>query len=271
MVKGRKTLGLALGAGGWKGLAHIGVIKVLVKNNIPIDYIAGSSAGALIGGLYAALRDIYQVERIARKLTYRDLASALADPRIFSGMFKGERMVKFLTGLVGEINIEDLPIPFSAVTTNLLTGQTSPIMKGDLARAIRASGSVPFLFQPVTHKGQHYADGVISMPVPVKIVRNMGADVVLAVNLYGSMFSSGKPIGIRRPGSVGTAQIAHNLLIYNLALTNSRLADLVVNPRIPVWGGDPLTKFVGNSKIVKKGEIEMEKNLSYLEKLLGLV
>jgi len=271
VIKKRKTLGLALGAGGWKGLAHIGVIKVLVKNNIPIDYIAGSSAGALIGGLYAALRDIYQVEKIAKRLTYRDLVSALADPRMFSGVFKGERMVRFLTGLVGEVNIEDLPIPFSAVTTNLLTGQTSPIMKGNLARAIRASGSVPFLFQPVTHKGQHYADGAISMPVPVKIVQNMGADIVLAVNLYGSMFSSKRLVGIRRPGSISTAQIAHNLLIYNLALTNSRLADLEIDPQIPAWGGDPLTRFVGNSKIIEKGAIEMEKNLSYLEKLLGLV
>lgn len=270
MIKKRKTLGLALGAGGWKGLAHIGVIKVLVKNNIPIDYLAGSSAGALIGGLYAALRDIYQVERIAKKLTYRDLASALADPRMFSGMFKGEKMVKFLTGLVGEVNIEDLPIPFSAVTTNLLTGQTSPIMKGNLARAIRASSSIPFVFQPVTHKGQHYVDGAISMPVPVKIVQNMGADVVLAVNLYGSMFSSKRPARVRQPGSISAAQISRNLLLYNLALTNSRLADLEIDPKIPVWGGDPLTGFVGNSWIIKKGEIEMEKNLLFLEKLLGL-
>ncbi len=268
-MKGKKkTLGLALGAGGWKGLAHIGVIKVLVENNISIDYIAGSSAGALVGGLYVALGDIYQVEKIANKLTYRDLISALADPSIVSGVFKGEKVVEFLTKLVGEVNIEELSIPFSAVTSNLLTGQTSPIMKGNLARAIRASSSVPLVFQPITHKGQYYADGAASMPVPVKIVRNMGADIIVAVNLYGNMFSSNELLNTKRPGPINAAQIAHSLLIYNLALANSRLADLEIDPKIPGLGGDPLSGFVGNSKAIKKGEQAMKKNLSRLKELL---
>jgi NTE family protein len=162
-----KKIGLALGCGGARGLAHIGVIKTLVKNNIPIDYIAGSSIGALIGSLYAATLDILQVEKWFLELTYKDLIKVLLDPSLHSGLIKGEKFINFLQSKIGVRKIEELKIPFRAVATDLFTGKAVVFKKGDLGLAIRSSCAVPFLFSPVISGDKCLVDGGISMPVPV--------------------------------------------------------------------------------------------------------
>jgi len=256
-----KKIGLALGSGGWRGLAHIGVLKVLLENDIPIDYIAGSSAGALIGGMYDALQDINEVEKIALNIGYRDFFSALFDPSKKSGLLQGKKMIKFLQDRIGNKKIEDLAIPFCAVTTNLYTGQTSPIMKGNLAAAIRASGSIPFIFEPVTHQGEYYVDGGTSMPVPVKIVRKMGADIVIGVNLYNDMFPQSMP-EFKEISGLTVAQMSHKLLLYNLSLNDVRSADIVISPKIPEADKDGLVKFIQNKETIKYGSQAARKALS---------
>lgn len=261
MTKNNKKIGLALGAGGWRGLAHIGVIKVLEENHIKVDYIAGSSTGALFGGLYAATADIGQVEKMALKLDSKKMLSALFDLTAAAGFIKGEKVVDFLRSQVGQVNIEELPISFAAVTTNLFSGQTSPIMAGELAPAIRASGSIPVVFDPVEHKGERYVDGALSMPVPVKIARSMGADVVIAVNLYDGMFPQEKELqGKGKLSPLKVARLAQSLWLYNLALDNAREADAVVNPPVDFSRGS-FRGFVTNKDTIKKGRWATEKVL----------
>ncbi|KKS02123.1 MAG: Phospholipase, patatin family, partial [candidate division WWE3 bacterium GW2011_GWC2_41_23] len=149
-----KKVGLALGSGGWRGLAHIGVIKVLEKNGISIDYITGSSVGALIGGLYAYYGSVDELEKIVENIRYRDMINALSDPRAELGLLKGNKFVAFLEGYLKGAKIEDLKIPFKAATTDILTGETVYLEKGNLATAIRASISIPLVLAPVEIEGR---------------------------------------------------------------------------------------------------------------------
>lgn len=184
---GNKKVGLALGSGSAKGLSHIGVIKLLEEMDIKIDYIAGSSIGAMIGGAYAAGVSINEIEDIALKT---DLASSVKYflPTISkSGLISGTKVTEFLRDIVGDIKIENLKIPFTATATDILTGQEVNFSKGKLVEAIRASISVPIIFQPVIHDNQILVDGGLANPLPVNIVREMGADFIIAVNVMPSL------------------------------------------------------------------------------------
>lgn len=264
----RKKIGLALGAGGYRGLAHIGVIKALEENNIPIDCLAGSSAGALIGGAYLALGDIKKLEELFLKLDFKQLISALFDFSIKAGVLRGNRAISFIEEKIGKHSIEDLPKPFAAVTTNLFSGQTSPIMKGDLAAAIRASGSVPLTFEPVTHKGERYIDGVFSMPVPVSIAKSLGAEKVIAVNLYNHMFPLKKePEKKDRVSMLEVGKVTHNLLIYNLALNCAREAEVVIKPKVKNSGGN-FRGFVTNKSAIKAGYLATKRIMEKIKKII---
>jgi len=184
---GNKKVGLSLGSGSAKGLSHIGVIKLLEEMDIKIDYIAGSSIGAMIGGVYAAGISINEIEDIALKT---DLASSVKYflPTISkSGLISGLKVTEFLKNVVGDIDIEDLEISFAATATDILTGQEIDFKNGNLVEAIRASISVPIIFQPVVHDNQILVDGGLVNPLPVNIVREMGADFIIAVNIMPSL------------------------------------------------------------------------------------
>lgn len=173
-------IGLALSGGAAKGLAHIGAIKALEEAGIQIDYIAGSSMGALIGAAYASGIPIDTLEKI---VTNTDLNFAkLFDPRLFQpGLIKGNKVKKFLYTLYGDKNIEDLPIPFAATATDIKTGKLYVINKGSLAEAVRASISVPIVFTPLQYKEAFLVDGGVVNPVPIDVVREMGAEHIIAV------------------------------------------------------------------------------------------
>ena len=134
-MSNKKKIGLALSGGGWRGLAHIGVLKVLEENNIPIDFIAGTSAGALVGGLYSYFGNSKDLEEFVLKFGYKDLFKIVADPKLKSGLIKGDRLIRYLNKLTDNANIEDLRIPFRAVSTDLLTGKTYYFKKGNIEYA----------------------------------------------------------------------------------------------------------------------------------------
>jgi len=182
-----KKVGLVLGSGSAKGLSHIGVIKYLEEHGIRIDFIAGSSIGAMIGGAYAAGVSINEIESIALKT---DLASSVKyfRPTISkSGLISGSKVKEFLKDIVGDIEIENLKIPFAATGTDIFTGQEITFNKGYLVEAIRASISVPIIFQPVIHEDKILVDGGLVNPLPINVVQNMGADFVIAVNVMPSL------------------------------------------------------------------------------------
>ncbi|HTN44182.1 MAG TPA: patatin-like phospholipase family protein [Nitrospiria bacterium] len=173
---------LVLGGGAARGFAHVGVIRVLEQEKIPIHIIVGTSVGSLIGALYADKGNSFDLEMIAFKLEKEDLL----DFSVFAsttGPVKGDRLEQFVKDRVSRDKIEDLPIPFAAVATNLNTGEPVVLKRGSIARAVRASSSIPGVFTPVQYLDMTLVDGGVVDNVPVDVARTMGADLVIAVNI----------------------------------------------------------------------------------------
>ncbi len=219
----RPKIGLALGSGGSKGFAHIGIIKVLEKNNIPIDFIAGTSIGAMVGGFYAAGLGVEKIEEIALGTDWRRMIS-LVDPHFKHGLVSGEKVKTFIQNHIGGKEFKDCRIPFVAVATDLKTGEIVTLDKGEMAPAIRASISVPLAFKPVELEGRVLVDGGLSSPVPVEVVRNMGADIVIAVNLDKHYSNENW-----KPGWYDIAYDSLDILRHHLALQNVMGADITIN------------------------------------------
>lgn len=178
------TVSLVLGSGGARGLAHIGVIQWLTENGYTIRSIAGSSIGALVGGIYATRKlELYAEWVLALERMH---VLRLLDPAIgHSGLFKGERIISVLRDLIGDCDIEALPISFTAVATDLDSGQEVWLRSGKLIDAIRASIATPLVFTPVRRGGRTLLDGAVANPVPVAPTVDDATDLTIAVNLSG--------------------------------------------------------------------------------------
>ncbi len=182
-----KKVGLALGGGGVRGLAHIGVLKVLERENIPIDLIAGTSAGGLIGGAYAHGMSVEEIEGEIEEMRSPLKLAKLMDSGVFqtkNGLLSGEQIVSYFTELLGEgLTFDDMKIPFAAVAISLEDGKEVVLSSGELISAMRASMSVPGFFEPCERDDLRLIDGGILNNVPADVVREMGADVVIAVDV----------------------------------------------------------------------------------------
>lgn len=175
-------IALVLGTGAARGLAHIGVLKVLEANGISVDMVIGTSMGALIGGAYAAGLSAAQIEEIAAGTNWLQVARILFPRRLQrKALLDGERFQEFLVALLGERKIEDLPKPYACIAADIWNGEEIVLDSGSLIKAIRASISVPFLFNPFVLDGRHLVDGGMVNPLPVDQARAMGADFVIAV------------------------------------------------------------------------------------------
>ncbi len=184
----KPVVGLVLGSGAARGLAHIGVLKALEAAQIHIDLIVGCSMGAMVGGAYAAGLSSQQIEEIACETNWKRVVQLLF-PRRFrrDGLLDGQRVEEFLISLLGEEEIENLPKRFACVATDIRDGEEIILNSGSLVNAIRASISFPFLFQPVQLNGNYLIDGGVVNPVPVSVARQMGATIVIAVNVTPSV------------------------------------------------------------------------------------
>lgn len=220
---GRPRVGLVLGGGGAKGGAHIGVLKVLEELHVPVDMIAGTSAGAIIGGLYAAGLSPDDLEDLVNSLDWHDLIEG-GPPRNTLTFRRKQDDAKFPTrlelgfnggtfrlpsGLVTGQNVEvafrsvslpgaditsfeDLPVPFSAVATDIVTGEMVVLSRGDLSTAVRASMSIPGAFSPIEVDGRLLVDGAVVRNLPVDVMRDMGADLIIAVDLTPPLYTRGQ-------------------------------------------------------------------------------
>jgi len=178
-----KKIGIVLGSGGARGSAHVGVLKVLEEQGIQPDVIVGSSMGAEVGGAYAAGVSVEDMTAIWRSTHFGTVVKNFLPTIPWSGWCSGREKMRMLRRLVGDLTIEELPIAYAAVATDLESGLPYPITKGSLARAIRASISVPGLLTPVWIDGHLLIDGGVADPVPVDIARQLGAAVVIAVDV----------------------------------------------------------------------------------------
>jgi NTE family protein len=246
-------IGLALGSGGAKGLAHIGVLKVLQSHNIPIDYIAGSSIGAFIGGYYAAHPDLAKLEDLIFSINKRK-GFLLFDPTFRGGIIKGDRIEKFIEETLEDANFSSLRIPFVAVATDFYSAEKVIIQNGDLIKAIRASISVPAVFQPVSYDNRILVDGGLSEPVPVQVAKSMGSDIVIGVNVESTDFSD--PID-KIPLLSQIPMHSVNILRHNLTFQSLETADIIIAPKIPSIGLIGWNYFFDTEKaqtIIKAGE-----------------
>ena len=181
------VVGLALGSGAARGWAHIGIIQQLSELGIKPDIICGTSTGALVGALYAS-NNLKILETFVRGMDKRGILRYLDINLLAKGGFiEGKRLIEFFSEPIGDINIEELPIPFSAVATDLTTGHEVWLREGSLTDAIRASIALPGLFTPVKLGGKWLVDGGLVNPVPISLCRALGAEIVIAVNLNGSI------------------------------------------------------------------------------------
>jgi len=220
-------IGLALGSGAAKGLAHIGVIKTLEANDIPIDYIAGSSIGALIGAHYGAFKDTKRLEEISNTFNRRQ-GFRLFDPTFVGGLVKGKKFERFIEEMLEGATFQTLQIPLAVVATNFHTAQPVIFQDGDLTKAIRASTSAPAFFQPIMYQDTLLADGGLSNPVPVDLVKTMGADITIGVNL-DTVYSENKLLPTPSLTKVPLHSI--NILRHNLSLQSTKTADVTISPR----------------------------------------
>ncbi|RJP67914.1 MAG: hypothetical protein C4539_09680 [Ignavibacteriales bacterium] len=183
MQSNKKQVGLVLGSGGARGLAHVGVIKSLEENNIPVDSVSGTSIGALIGGLYASGFSVKSLEKVIQEVD-KIMVAKLLMPKLFTpGFIDNNKVRYFINEFVGDINIEDMKIPFASVATDLVTGEEVVFDKGPLIDAIIASIAIPAVFQPVFLKNRYLIDGGLSNPLPISVAKGNGSQIIIAVNV----------------------------------------------------------------------------------------
>jgi len=182
-----RKIGLALSGGAARGLAHIGVLKVLEKEGIRIGMIAGTSMGSLVGALYAQGRDASELAKLAIYWGSKRF-SLLADPALpKTGLVRGRKIDDMLRTIIGDIAFGDLDIPFACVAADIWTGEEVVIKEGLVREGVRASGSVPVILKPIGREGRYLVDGAIANPMPVSVLKGMGADFIIAVNTTPSV------------------------------------------------------------------------------------
>lgn len=223
----RPTIGLALSGGAARGMAHVGVLRALIENNIPIDYIGGTSAGSMVGGAYAAGMPIEEIAEFGHSLRWRDVGR-MTMSRL--GIQSNERLEQYLRERLPITRFEELSIPFAAVATDLKTG-TAVVLRdeGDLPFAIRASCSIPGWYVPVVdEQGRQLVDGGLVAVIPVSVTRALGADLVIAVdvNAAGATFLG--------PTSSVIGVLLQSMLVVQKTASHYQLAaaDLVITPQV---------------------------------------
>ncbi len=219
-----KKLGLALGGGSARGIAHVGVLKAFVDLNLPIDYIAGTSAGALVGGFFAAGLDPETMKENALALKWSDFAGFHIS-RL--GVVSSKPIEAFVHRHIGHMTFKQLKTPFAALATNILSGQCEVLNDPDLdvALAIKASASFPGVFEPAEINGKFYCDGGATRNVPAKLLKDMGADVVIAVDVIPKVSLDDVPSHM-----MGIVDRSLDILLYHMSDLYEDEADLMLRP-----------------------------------------
>jgi len=241
-VARKPRIALALGGGAARGFAHIGVIKALETNGIVPDLVVGTSAGSVVGALYAAGHGPFELQKLAIQLD----ESSVTDWSLFDrGVIKGEALERFINTHVGNKPLEGLKRRFAAVATDLQSGEPIIFQRGNTGTAVRASSSIPGVFPPVAINGREYVDGGLVAPIPVREARSLGADLVIAVDI------SGRPSGKKNQGSVDVLLDTISIMGGALGKVEQADADVVIRPELR---GLPATNFQQRHEAILQGE-----------------
>ncbi|MCK4274580.1 MAG: patatin-like phospholipase family protein [Dehalococcoidales bacterium] len=245
----RRKVGLALSGGAARGLAHVGVLRVLQKEGIPIDMIAGTSVGAVMGAAYAWSQDTVRMTKDALDASWKKMAP-LIDPSIpKTGFIKGKKIQDLISSYIGgNIKFSDLKIPLACVATDIDTGEEIVINSGSVPEALRASISIPGIFTVVKREGRYLVDGGLTTPVPVEVVRCMGADFIIAVNVSPDVAvrmgkSNKQRVAARKePNIFQVIMQSIYITTYSLARNSLENADIVIEPDLSRIGAGDFNK-----------------------------
>jgi NTE family protein len=256
VAKRPPRIGLALGGGAARGFAHVGVIQVLEEAGIRPDLVVGTSAGSLVAALYASGRNGQQLQQVAESME----EAAFTDwtlPVFSRGMLRGEALARYVNAQVGSKLIEQMPLPLGIVATNLSSGAGVLFQRGDIGTAVRASSAVPAVFLPVKIGNQEYVDGGLVSPTPVRYARQMGAELVIAVDI------SSAPEGNPRAGD-SIQVLLQTFAIMGKSINRFELkdADVVVRPALAGVGS---ADFAVRARSIEAGRTAMLRLLPQLK------
>ena len=242
-------IAVVLGAGAAKGFAHIGVLKILESNKIPVHMIVGTSAGSFVGSLYAYGFNAFELQKISFSLQKDDIVDlTLPD----NGFIKGEKLEAYINYMLRNTPIEKLRIPFYAVATDIQSGREAVFSSGNTGTAVRASCSIPGIFMPPVISGRMYVDGGVVSPVAVDAARRMGADIVIAVDISSDV---GSPLP---NGTIETILQAINIMNSKLSAIQLAKADVVIKPKVG---------YIGSADFSKRNEAVLEGEKAAIEAL----
>jgi NTE family protein len=245
----QKKVGLALSGGAARGLAHVGVLDVLQKEGIPIDMIVGTSSGAVMGAVYAYKQDTNRMIEQALAANWKRMTPMIDPSFPKTGFIKGKKIKNLIASFLGgNIKFSDLKIPFACVATDIDTGEEVVINSGSVPDALRATISIPGIFTVVKYEGRYLVDGGLTTPVPVDVVKQMGADFVIAVNVNPTVTDRmGKSSKVRaeahkEPNILQIVMQAIYITTYAVARNALVNADIVIEPDLGHIGAGDFNK-----------------------------
>jgi NTE family protein len=252
-------LGLALGGGAARGFAHIGVIQVLEENGIKADMVVGTSAGSVVAAFYASGKTGAQLQWLADSMDESQLTDWTV-PFMSRGMLRGEALGRYINTQLNGAKIEDLKMPLGIVATDLQTGDGILFRRGDIATAVRASSAVPSVFEPVRIGNKDYVDGGLVSPVPVLYARQMGADIVIAVDI------SSRPEDAKTSDMLKVLLQTFSIMGKSISQLEMAQAEVVVRPAMSDVGS---TEFAARKKSIEAGRAAMKLALPALKAALA--
>jgi NTE family protein len=252
-------LGLALGGGAARGFAHVGVIQVLEEAGIQPELVVGTSAGSLVAALYASGKTSAQLKRVAETMEEAEITDWMM-PILNRGALRGEALARYVNTQVGGRLIEQMKIPLGVVATDLHSGEPVLFRRGNTGSAVRASSAVPAVFQPVKIGAREYVDGGLVSPVPVRQARDMGANVVIAVDI------STDPEGSPASDTFQILMQTFNIMGKSLNTVLLKDADVVVKPALM---GVKSADFAARRRSIEAGREAMLKQLPHLKEILS--
>lgn len=260
MINGKK-IGLCLGSGGARGLAHVGVLQVLEENGIIPDIISGCSAGAIFGAVYAAGTNLYLLEKYLGTVEARTIVD-MGIP-IHGGFLSGDKIEELVLTLTHDLSFGETKIPFVCIATDLVTGEMKVFEEGKLHRAVRASMAVPGVFTPAVIDGHYYVDGGVLEELPVDVLRTRGADVVITSDL-GIKKNFFDP---EHPSPIDILRRSSDIMQAKLTQRQADKGDVIIRPDASFMG---LLKINGYEESVEAGRQKATEALPRIRQLLGL-
>jgi len=266
-----RRVGLALSSGGAKGLAHIGVLAALQEQGIQIDMIAGTSMGSFVGAIYAEGKDIDRMRSLAIDLGPKRF-SFLADPALpKSGFIRGRKIRNMLRSIIGDIEFRDLEIPFACSATDIESGQEVVVKQGLVREGVRASCSIPVILTPTKLGDRYLVDGGLVDPVPVRVLKEMGADFIIAVSVIPA--EQQKPSegsqnnkGPKEPNILSIAMQTVNIISGQRLKSSLVGADVIIEPQVTHIGwGD----FHRANECIYQGELAAQASMQEIRRLLA--